>query len=214
MTGCVPPSRPLRTGRDTNGGYHLAQRVEGANNGTHWYSRMTAVPEAVETDQKLTCELVNPSVRTLGVLARWLSRYVLGSQAIRLYQGRHQHLGGADSGGTAEAVLPCGLGRARLVARRLPTRVPLRKINADNTPLTKECSHCKFAYFRWFECFSDCSWRTGYRSSNQRSSSGNTKGPPWLEHLVKAAVSWNISSYTKPDPVIEGESEPSLCFVG
>ena len=66
MTGCVPPSRPLRTGRDTNGGYHLAQRVEGANNGTHWYSRMTAVPEVVETDQKLTCELVNRSVRTLG----------------------------------------------------------------------------------------------------------------------------------------------------
>jgi hypothetical protein len=45
---------------------HLAQRVEGANNVTHWYSRMTVVPEAVETDQKLTCELVNPSVRTLG----------------------------------------------------------------------------------------------------------------------------------------------------
>jgi hypothetical protein len=39
-----------------------------------------------------------------GVLARWLSRHLLGSQAKRLERRRHWHLGGAYTGRRAEAI--------------------------------------------------------------------------------------------------------------
>ena len=67
-------------------------------------------------------DLANPSIRDPGVLARRLSGHVLGSQAGRLERRRHQRLGGANTGRTAEAI-PRRRGRVRLVARRLPARV-------------------------------------------------------------------------------------------
>ena len=39
-----------------------------------------------------------------GVLARWLSRHLLGSQAKRPERRRHWHLGGADPGRRAQAI--------------------------------------------------------------------------------------------------------------
>ena len=68
-------------------------------------------------------ELVNPSVRTLGfspdgsLVTFWVRKQDGSSRR------RHQHLGGADAGRTAEAI-PRRRGRVRLVARRLPTRIP------------------------------------------------------------------------------------------
>ena len=68
-------------------------------------------------------ELVNPSVRTLGfspdgsLVTFWVRKQVGSSDR------RHQHLGGANAGRTAEAI-PGRRGRVRLVARRLPARVP------------------------------------------------------------------------------------------
>ena len=60
-------------------------------------------------------ELVNPSVRTLGFSpdGSFVTFWVRKQE--RLERRRHQHLGGADAGRTAEAV-PRRRGRVRLVA--------------------------------------------------------------------------------------------------
>ncbi len=79
-----------------------------------------AVPQLDPRKRSGTRQSIDPHP---GVLARWLSRHVLGSQARRLERRRHQHLGGANAGRRAEAI-PRRRGRVRLVARRLPARVP------------------------------------------------------------------------------------------
>ena len=66
-----------------------------------------------------TRQSIGPHTR---VFPRRLSRHVLGSQATRLERRRHQCLGGANAGWTAEAI-PRRRGRVRLVSRRLPARV-------------------------------------------------------------------------------------------
>ncbi len=68
-------------------------------------------------------ELVNPSVRTLGFSPDGSFVTFWVRKPGRLERRRHQHLGGANAGRTAEAI-PRRRGRVRLVARRLPTRVP------------------------------------------------------------------------------------------
>ena len=68
-------------------------------------------------------ELVNPSLRTLGLLLGRDPRLLVGSPAGRARGRRHQHLGGADHGRPA-AALPGRRRRARLVARRQPPRLP------------------------------------------------------------------------------------------
>ena len=82
--------------------------------------RFGTVPQLDPRERAGTRQSIDPHP---GVLARWLSRHVLGSQARRLERRRHQHLGGANAGRTAEAI-PGRRGRVRLVARRLPARVP------------------------------------------------------------------------------------------
>src|SRR5882762_11134788 len=63
--------------------------------------RFGGVPQLDTRERAGTRQSIGPHP---GVLARWLLRYVLGSQARRLERRRHQHLGGVNAGRTAEAI--------------------------------------------------------------------------------------------------------------
>ena len=63
--------------------------------------RFGTVPQLDPRERDGTRQSIGPHP---GVLARRLFRHVLGSQARRLERPRHQHLGGANPGRTAEAI--------------------------------------------------------------------------------------------------------------
>ena len=112
-------SRPPRCRRDGRFVAFLSDR-DGTDGRLGDAARLGTVPQPDPRERAGARQSLGPHA---GVLARRLFRHLLGSQAGRRERRRHRHLGGADPGRTAEA-LPRRRGRVRLVARRLPARVP------------------------------------------------------------------------------------------
>ncbi len=119
-------------------------------------------------------ELANPSIRTLGfspdgsLVTFWVRK------PGGLERRRHQHLGGAYAGRRAEAI-PGRRGRVRLVARRLPARVPharprrpavrIRRQPATGGPAHLHCA-CRAPQLTF-----PCGRRTGHSSTSSRGGS-------------------------------------------
>ena len=82
--------------------------------------RFGTVPQLDPRERAGTRQSIGPHP---GVLAGWLFVTFWVRKQNGSTRRRHQHLGGANAGRTAEAI-PGRRGRVRLVARRLPTRVP------------------------------------------------------------------------------------------
>ena len=82
--------------------------------------RFRAVPQLDPRQRTGTRQSFGPHP---GVLARWFSGHLLGSQARWFERRRYQYLGSAHAWRAAEA-LPGRRRRIRLVARRFPARVP------------------------------------------------------------------------------------------
>ena len=104
--------------------------------------RFGTVPQPDPRERAGARQSIDPHPR---VLARWLLRHILGSQTRRPERRRHQHLGGANAGRTAEAI-PRRRGRVRLVARRLPARVPHARtrrpaVRVGRQPATRRPAH-------------------------------------------------------------------------